>query len=60
MSALLIAKQLAKMRNLSESIIRIFEHVLYGNPPQTINQWIVVKGGWVSFTVLLHSYAAVL
>ena len=60
MSALLIAKQLAKMRNLSESIIRIFEHVLYGNPPKTINQWIVSKGGWVSFTVPLYSYAAVL
>ena len=52
MNRLSIAKNSAKVEMLCESIIRIFEHVLYGNPPKTINQWIAAQGGWVRFTAL--------
>ena len=56
MNRLSIAKNSAKMGMLRYSIIRIFEHVLYGNPPQTINQWIAAQGGWVRVTVILYAY----
>ena len=51
-----IAKRLVKMEMFCESLTKIFEHVLYGNPPQTINQWIAAQGGWVHVTLLLHAY----
>ena len=56
MKPVLMAKLATIKEGLCDSIIRIFEHVLYGNPPQTINQWIAAQGGWVCFTVLLYSY----
>ena len=49
-----IAERPGKLGMLCESTIRIFEHVLYGNPPQTINQWITAQGGWVCLIVLLY------
>ena len=55
-----IDKRLVKMEMFCESLTKIFEHVLYGNPPQTINRWIATQGGWVCFAALLYSYVVVL
>ena len=52
MNRLSIAKNSAKVEMLCESIIRIFENILYGNPPKTINQWITAQGGWVRFIAI--------
>ena len=48
MGRLIDVKDVAKMKDLSQWLLCVIEREYFGDPRQTIDQWITSQGGWVS------------